>query len=162
MRRYVHMTLIKFLLLLLLCFSLEAFLGKSNIVQIEPLWLQQKGQIQLNLFLANGYGIQRGSLHKIELYSLDDAHKKTQKIQEKIKQYGHLVQVKKGLSGIISTKNKKYFSSLAPLMFKKIKDIKKDYAVRGRLLYCSFKEAFCSIHNFEILIPRVFQQSVAQ
>ena len=150
------------LFIFIFCFCLEAWVVKSNIVRIEALWLQRQDQIQLNFFLTNGYGVQKGSLHKIELYALDKGHQGIHKIREKIRQYGHLVRVKKTLSGITAVKNKKYFSSLAPLVFKKIKNLNKDYAVQGKLFYCSFKGAFCSIQVFEVLIPKEFQKSVIQ
>ena len=139
----------------LLCLSsLGALFNRSDVVRAETFWLQERNYIQLNLFVSDGYGVQKGSLHEIRLYSLEEAHQEMKPIKEKIKHYGRLVQIEKSLSGSTAIKNKKYFSSLSPIIFKKIKSVHQDYVVQGKLFYCSFNDAFCSIYKFETIIPR--------
>ncbi len=144
------------LLLLSFTFLLGAFPKFSNVIKIEPIFIKKNKQIYLNLFIADGYGLQKGPLHKINLYSLSKKHKTHQRIIEKIKKNGYLIQTKKQLSGITSTQNKKYFSSLNPIIFKGINNYSNDYAVQGKLFYCSFEGAFCSVQTFEkiIIIPK--------
>ena len=138
-------------LLIFFLSPLVGFSARSSVVRIEP--ALSENQIQLKLFLTAGYGIQKGSLHQIDLYVLSPQHEQSKELDEKIKKHGRLVQTQKSLSGITARQNKKYFSLLKPIVFKKPKNISSDYIVQGKLFYCSFQDGFCSIYPFQLLIP---------
>ena len=129
---------------------LVGVLARSSVVRIEP--ALSKNQIQLKLFLTSGYGLQKGSLHQIDLYVLSPRHEQSKELDEKIKKHGRLVQTQKSLSGITARQNKKYFSLLKPIVFKKPGNTSSDYIVQGKLFYCSFQDGFCSTYPFQILI----------
>ena len=129
-----------------------SFTGLDDLIRVESVFLQKQKKIKVRFFLDQDYGIQKKPLHRISLYRLSPMHIKNNKMSEKIKKYGKLVQTKRNLEGITSNKDKNYFSSLDDLYFKVSHKGQFNYAVVGKLFYCSFSQGLCSTYKFQSLV----------
>ena len=134
-------------ILLSLSFSI-----RDDFIRVESSLLKKKNKIQVQIFFAPEYGIQKKPMHQINLYRLSNRHKKADEISEKIEKYGQLIQTRKHLKGLVSPKDKNYFSSLNKIYFDLPHKNKSGYAVDGKLFYCSFLRGVCSVYKFQSLI----------
>ena len=126
-----------------------AFTSSNGPIHVESTLFQKQRKIKIQFFLDRDYGIQKKSLHKINLYRLSPMHVKVKKVSEKIKRYGKLLQTKNTLEGASSRKDKNYFSSVEDIYFKIPYKDRSSYAVSGKLFYCSFVQGLCSTYKFE-------------
>ncbi|MDH5720707.1 MAG: hypothetical protein OEZ13_08855 [Spirochaetia bacterium] len=113
---------------------------------------KKNSEVTLYFKVEKGYGVQKDGPHQIEIYKLSPEHVKENKVSEKIKKYGALIQAMEKIKGKISSEDSDYFESVDPVEIKNEKLKNGQYAFKAIIYYCSFADKFCSAQRIEKLI----------
>ena len=149
---YVYMVK-RFVFIILFSTNILPLNNKEEVIQVEA--IKNNSTIEVYFSYPKNYGVQVGNLNLLSLYTLKNDHRsdvRNNTNEYKISKYGTLFKSQKSFLGILSTENKKYYSSVFPIKFN-INNEKVNYVLTGKIFYCAFDIGLCSVQKVDIFIP---------